>query len=299
MNSRLILGAVLVAMAVWCSIAAAQVEGTASVHSQTTDLSATPNSADDSHNFDNTTAATTISPTTTSAMVQLPHGSANGSVTAAEGLFQGLATSAYQNTNLNEAAQTDLRASATDLVTITSATLAANTPVTVDFSLSLSGTLTSPEVSGGGNYSTFATALFTIAQQFHSGNSLTLTYNSTSGTRNVLSGSFDGFVGENLLLFQSMELMTYVNGIFTFGHPSSATADFCAAFNFWPIREPPALPLSPPAAIPMPRRCRPVSASPKAWGTQAPFPAARGTSPVFNRRPILRSRRSRRSAVAR
>ena len=103
-----ILGVGLLTMAFWCSIAVAQVDVSASAHSQSVDLTATPNSVDDNHSFDNSIIAKAVTPTTTTAGVEMAHATASGSVTASEGLFQALATSTYSNTGLSEAAQTDV-----------------------------------------------------------------------------------------------------------------------------------------------------------------------------------------------
>ena len=152
-----------IAMLTFSAEATAQIEVSGIAHSQATDLNAVPNSVDDYHTFDNTTAATALTPSTTSSTVTMAHGSASGTVTASEGLFRSLATSYYANTGLNEDSQTDTRANASDSATITSATLPLNTPVTLRFALNATGTLTSPNIITFGEYGAFATAFFASA----------------------------------------------------------------------------------------------------------------------------------------
>ena len=231
MYRKLVAGlAVLTVM--WSNIASAQVNVMGSSSSGVVDVTANPNVASDAHSFNNTTPATVVIPTTTSSTGTMAFGSSSGNVTASEGLFQGFSTATYANTGQNEAAQTDVRASANDLATITSSTLPANTPVTMIFSLDTSGTVTSPDVIAGGSYEVFATATFNISQQ-SSPNSLNLTYNTTTGFHNTLSGTFAGFVGEQLVLTQSMELTTFVSGDYTFTHPGTATVDFSHGIQFF------------------------------------------------------------------
>ena len=86
--------------------------------------------------------------------------------------------------------------------------------------------------SSGGLYESFATASFAILQQVGS-NSLSLSYNSTPGSHNTLSGSFSGFVGEQLVLNESMELTTYVSGSYQFTHPGTSTVDFSHTIQFF------------------------------------------------------------------
>jgi hypothetical protein len=232
MNCKLVAGWVVLTTVLFSDMAWAQVEVQGLSTSRVVDVTANPNVVNDSHSFDNTTPATVVTPTTTSSTGTMAFGSSSGNVTASEGLFQGLSTATYANTGQNEAAQTDVRASANDLATITSATLPANTPVTMLFSLDTSGTLTSPDVIAGGAYQAVATATFNISQQ-SSPNSLNLMYNSSSGSHNTLSGTFAGFVGEQLVLSQTMELTTYVSGDYLFTHPSVSTVDFSDTIQFF------------------------------------------------------------------
>jgi hypothetical protein len=212
--------------------ASAQVEVRGTADSQATDLSANPNAVDDNHTFDNTTPALAITPTTANSSAAMPHGTASGTVTLSEGLFQGLATSSYAKTSLAEASQTDVRGSATDLATISSATLPMNTPVTLNFVLSTSGTLTTSFAPGSSDFA-FAGLGFNISQQFFPANVLRLSYNSSSGSKNSLSGSFAGFVGEQLILSQSTELETYTSGNQSPGDPATVTVDFTHGVQFY------------------------------------------------------------------
>ena len=165
MNRKFVIGLTVLCVATSCTVHASSFEVTGSSHSNVTDLFANPNTADDSHSFDNTTAASVVTPTSISSSAAMAFGSTNGSITSSEGIFKGLSTATYTNTGFNEYATTDVRANASDLATITSATLPANTPVTLNFYLSPSGTLTSPEVSAGGNFESFAFANFSILQR--------------------------------------------------------------------------------------------------------------------------------------
>jgi hypothetical protein len=232
MNCKLVAGSVVLTIVLFANRDWAQVNVQGSSSSVVTDLSANPNSVNDVHNFNNTTPATVVTPTTTSSTEALTFGSTSGNVTASEGLFQGLSTATYANTGQNEYAETVVQATANDLATITSATLPTNTPVTILFSLATSGTLTSPDVIAGGAYEADAFASFQISQQ--SGpNSLLLRYNSATGFHNTLSGTFAGFVGEQLVLSQTMELSTYVSGEYSNPHPSVSTVDFSDTFQFF------------------------------------------------------------------
>ena len=145
MTIRIVACGTALLVAVFTAVASAQVEVLGSATSRVTDVTANPNVVNNAHSFDNTTLVTALTPTTTSSSAAMANGTASGSVTASEGFFNGFATSFYSNTGLNEYAETNVRASASDLLTITSVTLAPNTPVTLNFALGISGTLTSPE----------------------------------------------------------------------------------------------------------------------------------------------------------
>ncbi len=216
---------------VFTTVGLASVEVSGSATSRVTDLSANPNAVNDVHTFDNTTPATVLVPTTTSSAAAMTNGSASGSVTASMGQFKGFATSTYSNTGLNEYAETDVRASASDMLTITSPSLAPHTPVMIGFSLSVSGTLTSPDVIAGGAYESFATASLDVLE-FGGLHTLYLNYDSMHAT-NVLTGTFSGYVGELVELDQSMELTTYVSGYYLFTHPDVATVDFSHTIQFF------------------------------------------------------------------
>ena len=134
MNYKIVVCCVVLTAVIFSNTASAQVEAQGSSSSRVTDLTANPNAVNDAHSFDNTTPATAITPTTTSSAVAMAFGTTSGTITASVGLFQGFSTATYTNTGLNENAQTDVRAFASDLATITSSTLAANTPVTLNLS---------------------------------------------------------------------------------------------------------------------------------------------------------------------
>jgi PEP-CTERM motif len=232
MNYRIIASVAFLSFFISCVTALAQIEVTGKALTTVTDLEANPTVVTDNHTFDNTTIATANTPTTTSSSAAMANGSGNSTVTASEGIFHGFATSTYSNTGNNEYAETDVRSSAIDLGTIVSPTLAANTPVSVNFSIGVSGTITSPDVTAGGAYQAFATSTFTI-YQLNGPYSLILTYNSPTGYTNVPTGTFNGFVGERIELSQSMEISTYVSGEYLFTHPDTATVDFSNTIQFF------------------------------------------------------------------
>jgi hypothetical protein len=231
MNLRMAANGIAVYLTIFGGLASASmVEMMGSSSSTVTDITANPNSGNDAHSFDNTTNATVVVPTTSNSFFDMANGTASGTVTASMGLFKGLASSGYSNTGLNEYAETDVRASASDVLTVMSSTLPTNTPVTLNFSINESGTLTSPNVTAGGAYQASATAFFQIVQF---GGATSLSLNFSSANVSTLSGTLSGFVGEVLTLSQSMELTTYVSGEYEFAHPSTSTVDFSDTIHFF------------------------------------------------------------------
>ena len=208
------------------------VEVTGTSSSRVTDLNAVPNAVDDFHSFDNTTPAMVLTPTTTSSAATMTYGDTNGFVTASMGQFHSYSTAYYGNTGFNEYSTTDVRASSSDSTTVTSPTLPVGTPVTRHFSMGVSGTLTSPNVSAGGAYESFAYATFSIVDYYNSNNTLYLSYDSETSTA-VLAGDINCNVGDLLTLSMLMEVTTYVSGDYLFTHPDTSTVDFSHTIQFF------------------------------------------------------------------
>jgi hypothetical protein len=95
MNNKLVAGLTLLCATVPATIYAQQFEVTGSSNSSVTDLFANPNTVTDIHSFDNTSASSVITPTTTNSSAAMAFGSTSGSITSSEGIFQGISTAIY------------------------------------------------------------------------------------------------------------------------------------------------------------------------------------------------------------